>query len=165
MIILYQGKAKELIDYAKKEANLSTVINTDAYPVRISFFSKGEQMDLFSYKDGEEEQSGGTPGLEFVFYDKIEIKTNDNFHISEEAFNKLKNLSKEVNRLFLNAFCQQVKEICEKFNTDDIPGVKPCDIEWKKKKFFTAVVDKRDYEGVIEQIQKRTTLPKYILED
>lgn len=144
MIILYQGKAKELIDYAKKEANLSTVINTDAYPVRISFFSKGEQMDLFSYKDGEEEQSGGTPGLEFVFYDKIEIKTNDNFHISEEAFNKLKNLSKEVNRLFLNAFCQQVKEICE-----------------KEEKYSLDHAN----TAFLRELRECTTLPKYILED
>ena len=40
----------------------------------------------------------------------MEIKTQDDFGVSEEVFNKLKTLAKEVNRLYLNAFCEQVRD-------------------------------------------------------
>lgn len=109
-IFSYKQKVSELKEYVKKNTGSVVHINTEAYPVVISFFKKGtEQLNLFD-KHVEDEDKGKTPGLQFIFYEKMEIKTQDDFGVSEEVFNKLKTLAKEVNRLYLNAFCEQVRD-------------------------------------------------------
>lgn len=109
-IFSYKQKVGELKEYVKKNTGLVVHINTEAYPVVISFFKKGtEQLNLFD-KHVEDDDKGKTPGLQFIFYEKMEIKTQDDFGVSEEVFNKLKTLAKEVNRLYLNAFCEQVRD-------------------------------------------------------
>ena len=109
-IFSYKQKVGELKEDVKKNTGLVVHINTEAYPVVISFFKKGtEQLNLFD-KHVEDEDKGKTPGLQFIFYEKMEIKTQDDFGVSEEVFNKLKTLAKEVNRLYLNAFCEQVRD-------------------------------------------------------
>lgn len=117
-IFSYKQKVSELKEYVKKNTGLVVHINTEAYPVVISFFKKGtEQLNLFD-KHVEDEDKGKTPGLQFIFYEKMEIKTQDDFGVSEEVFNKLKTLAKEVNRLYLNAFCEQVRDKIAHATTD-----------------------------------------------
>ncbi len=109
MLAKYQGKVAELKEYAKKTCGLDTAIRSNKYPFAIVFMSgKHGQMSLFD--NVETEAENGEKKIVLVFTDKMSMKTSGDITISEEAFNKLKNLSKEVNRLYLNAFCQHVLE-------------------------------------------------------
>ncbi len=148
----YQNKIEELKEYVRKNTGLVVHINTTQYPVVISFFKGGAaQTSIFDSDDDDEKEK--VPGLQFIFYDKMQIKTQDDFGVSEEVFNKLKTLAKEVNRLYLNAFCEQVREVLEKTTPEAIKdalkgnGVKKL-FSWERKKldykgneYFFAVVE------------------------
>lgn len=60
-IFSYKQKVGELKEYVKKNTGLVVHINTEAYPVAISFFKKGtEQLNLFD-RHVEDEDKGKTP--------------------------------------------------------------------------------------------------------
>jgi hypothetical protein len=61
MLIKYQQKAAELKDYAKKTANLRTVIDTAHYPVKISFYEQGKQISLFDTDKPADEKAARLP--------------------------------------------------------------------------------------------------------
>lgn len=115
----FQTKVRELKDYVRKNTKLSVSVDVSEYPVKISFYVGDTQLTLF---DSPTEESEGIPGVQFIFYDKIEIKTQDDFGVSEEVFNKLKTLSKEINRLYLHAFCAHFNSI--RGDLRDFDGVK-----------------------------------------
>ena len=94
-------KIKELQSYAVR-ANLCVQnINTSKYLLSVEFCEK--QIDMFS-----DDVSEASPTLCFIFGDELKIITSDNFKTNETVFNKLKNLSKEINHLYLQAFREEV---------------------------------------------------------
>ena len=99
-------KVKELQSYAVG-ANLCVKnINTAQYPLSVEFYEK--QIDLFS-----EDVNDTAPTLCLIFDDELRIVTSDNFKTNEAVFNKLKNLSKEINYLYLRAFREEVGEFLD----------------------------------------------------
>ena len=106
----YRAKVDELNEYVRKNTGLTVMIVTENYPITISFFREREQVSLF-----DEGIDDSTPGMQFIFNEKMLIRTQENFGISEEIFNKLKSLSKEINRLYLHAFRERMDSphICD----------------------------------------------------
>ena len=158
----FKAKASELKEFGRKNG-FTVQIDTESYPVKISIYAtrkSGGQMSLFDEKTYTEDEEK-TPGLQFIFYEKIELKTQDDFAASEEVFSKLKNLSKEVNRLYLNAFCQKLTEARKlaPLTIDDFPEVQPSEQGWRKKVSFDAVVYGEELvERVNRMIEERTTV-------
>lgn len=99
-----KGKIKELQNYVEDNTCFSIEIRTSEYPVSISFYEN--QLDVFA-----EDVSEAAPSLCFVFDDEMRIITAENFKINETVFNKLKNLSKEVNRLYLHSFREEIDKV------------------------------------------------------
>ena len=160
-IFEYKNKASELKEFGRKNG-FKVYIDTETYPVKISIYeNRGNgQMSLFDEKtDAADEEK--TPGLQFIFYEKIELKTQDDFAASEEVFSKLKNLSKEVNRLYLNAFCQKLTEARkhDPLTLDDFPEVQPCDQQYREKTAFISVVSGDELVARVNRIiEERTTI-------
>jgi hypothetical protein len=99
-----KSKIKELQNYVDENTNFNLEIQSSQYPVSVSFYEN--QIDLFS-----EDVSDAAPSLCFVFDDEMRIITAENFKINETVFNKLKNLSKEVNRLYLHSFREEIDKV------------------------------------------------------
>ena len=99
-----KSKIKELQNYVEENTNFSIEIQSSQYPVSVSFYEN--QIDMFS-----EDVSDTAPSLCFVFDDEMRIITAENFKINETVFNKLKNLSKEVNRLYLHSFREEIDKV------------------------------------------------------
>lgn len=97
-------KIKELRDYTAGNTNLEVKINSAQYPVSVTFYEK--QIDMFS-----EDVTDAPPKLCFIFNDETQIVTDENFTIGESVFNKLKNLSKAINLLYLHAFREEIEKI------------------------------------------------------
>lgn len=157
----YKAKAQELKEFGRKNGFI-VYINTEGYPVKISIYAKqgGGQMSLFD-NNSEAADEEKTPGLQFIFYEKIELKTQDDFAASEEVFSKLKNLSKEVNRLYLNAFCQKLTEARKRapLTLDELPEVQPCDQQYREKTAFISVVSGDELVARVNRIiEERTTV-------
>lgn len=136
-IRLFEKAVNTLKNYVSENTSLSVIVNTSSYPVKISFVESSKQMSVFDEDNGGESAAE----LQFVFYDKMQIKTQEDFSVSEEVFNKLKSLSKEVNRLFLTAFFEKNGELHKKVGQylDECAGVEPIgNIEGKRH--FLAVV-------------------------
>ena len=96
-----KSKIKELRNYVEENTNFNIEIQSSQYPVSVSFYEN--QINMFS-----EDVSDTAPSLCFVFDDEMRIITAENFKINETVFNKLKNLSKEVNRLYLHSFREEI---------------------------------------------------------
>lgn len=157
----YKAKAQELKEFGRKNG-FTVHIDTEGYPVKISIYAKqgGGQMSLFD-NNAETADEEKTPGLQFIFYEKIELKTQDDFAASEEVFSKLKNLSKEVNRLYLNAFCQKLTEARKRdpLTLDDFPEIHPCDQQWREKRaYITVTYGEELMEKINRIIGERTTV-------
>lgn len=101
-IIKLKYKVSELKKYVEENTQFSVEIRSTKYPVSISFYEN--KIDLFS-----EEITDTVPLLCFVFADEMSITTTEDFKISEAVFNKLKNLSKEINRLYLHSFREEIE--------------------------------------------------------
>lgn len=99
-----KNKIKELQNYVEENTNFNVEIQSSQYPMSVSFYEN--QIDLFS-----EDISDTAPSLCFVFDDEMRIITAENFKINETVFNKLKNLSKEVNRLYLHSFREEIDKM------------------------------------------------------
>lgn len=97
-------KTSELQNYVAENTMFSVKIQTSKYPVQIEFCEN--QIDMFS-----DDVSHMSPSLCFVFDDEMRIITTENFKINEAVFNKLKNLSKEINRLYLHAFREEIDKV------------------------------------------------------
>lgn len=143
MTALYQFNkaAQALKSYVSENTSFSVDIDVTSYPVKVTFYEETRQMTI----EDNPAESEKTSVLQFIFYDKMTIKTQEDFHISEEVFNKLKTLSKEVNRLYLNAFFEKFdafrKNIAQSFSRcDGIQKIGKSSIGWEKKEFFLAVI-------------------------
>lgn len=93
-------KVSELRRYIEENTTFGVVIKADEYPLTIEFYQN--QIDMFT-----QSASDVSPSMTFVFDDEMRIITVEEFHINETIFNKLKNLSKEINRLYLHAFREE----------------------------------------------------------
>ncbi len=108
-----KDKIEELQNYVYENTRLTTAIRSSKYPLSIEFSEN--QIDMFS-----EDVSSTSPSLCFVFDDEMRIVTTENFKISEAVFTKLKNLSKEINRLYLHAFREEIEKVINPiWNTED----------------------------------------------
>ena len=99
-----KSKIKELQNYVEENTNFDVEIKSSQYPVSVSCYEN--QIDMFS-----DDVSDTAPSLCFVFDDEMRIITAENFKINETVFNKLKNLSKEVNRLYLHSFREEIDKV------------------------------------------------------
>ena len=108
-----KDKISELQNYVCENTGLACTIKSCKYPLSIEF--RENQINMFS-----EEVSRTSPSLCFVFDDEMRIVTAENFKINEAVFNKLKNLSKEINRLYLHAFREEIDKVIDPlWNTAD----------------------------------------------
>ena len=138
---LFKKAVSALKNYVMESTSFSVDIDVSSYPVKVTFYEESRQMTI---EDNSAEGENASV-LQFVFYDKMTIKTQEDFRISEEVFNKLKSLSKEVNRLYLNAFFEKLdafrKNIAREFyNCNGIEKIGKSSQSWDKKEFFLAVV-------------------------
>lgn len=108
-----KAKTKELQNYVEENTNLDVEICSTSYPLLVSFYET--QIDMFSAT-----ATNTAPKLRFVFNDEMCIITAKDFKINETVFNKLKNLSKEINRLYLHTFREEIDYAIEPiWNTVD----------------------------------------------
>lgn len=138
---LFEKGVQALKNYVSENTPFSVNVDVSRYPVKISFFEDERQLTIESNGDGDSEK---VPSLQFVFYDKMQIVTQDDFHIAEETFNKLKSLSKEVNRLLLNAFFAKFntfeKTVTEQIsNTEGLIKIGNPSTGWDGKEFFLCI--------------------------
>ena len=111
-------KIAELKDFIKTETDLDVKIHAESYPLSIEFYDA--QIGMF-----DEDKPEDTPTLRFVFSEDMKITTEENFTVGEKVFNKLKSLSKEINRLYLNAFREELDGVIGAFwDTKDGKSVK-----------------------------------------
>ena len=102
----------KLMKYVGDETNLRAEVNAEGYPLRISFYKDAEQLDMFhktDASDGMIDAATGeriVPHTTFEFFANMRIVTEGKFKIADAIFSKLKSLSKEANRIFLNEFCE-----------------------------------------------------------
>ncbi len=97
-------KIEELQEYVSETTVFGVKIRTSTYPVQIEFYES--QIDMFT-----EDIQDTAPTLCFVFDDEMRIITAEDFKISETVFNKLKNMSKEINRLYLHTFREEIDKV------------------------------------------------------
>lgn len=102
-IIKLREKINELQKYVNENTTLDLKIQSSKYPLSIKF--RKTQLEILS------EDESASPTLCFVFEDEMRIVTTENFKINEAVFNKLKNLSKEINRLYLHAFREETDKV------------------------------------------------------
>lgn len=138
---MFNKAVSALKNYVVENTSFSVDIDVSSYPVKVTFFEESRQMTIED--DAAECEKASV--LQFVFYDKMQIKTEEDFRISEEVFNKLKSLAKEVNRLYLNAFFEKFdsfrKNIAQTFNScNGIDKIGKSSESYDKKEFFLAVV-------------------------
>lgn len=108
-----EQKIAELKDFVKVETDFDVKISADKYPLSIEFYDA--QIGMF-----DEEGQDNAPSLCFVFTEDMKITTEENFTVGEKVFNKLKSLSKEINRLYLNAFREELDGVIAPFwNTEN----------------------------------------------
>ena len=127
-----KDKVAELKKYIDENTTLKVVIKSDKYPLTIEFYQS--QIDMFT-----ENVPDVPPSLTFEFDDEMRIITVEEFKINETIFNKLKNLSKEINRLYLHTFREEFDKVIE-------PMWDACD-----GKVQVAVYDKTRFESVLNQ--------------
>lgn len=140
-LYMFNKAVSALKNYVSENTPFSVDIDVTSYPVKVTFFEECRQMTI----EDKAADCEKTSVLQFVFYDKMQIKTQEDFRISEEVFNKLKSLAKEVNRLYLNAFFEKFdsfrKNIAQSFNhCKGIDKIGKSSESWDKKEFFLAVV-------------------------
>ena len=138
---LFKKAVSALKNYVIENTSFSVDIDVSSYPVKVTFYEESRQMTI----EDEATDCENASVLQFIFYDKLTIKTQEDFRISEEVFNKLKTLSKEVNRLYLNAFFEKFdsfrKNIAQSFNCcNGIDKIGKSSESWDKKEFYLAVV-------------------------
>lgn len=108
----FKRQIGKLMKYVDEETNLRAEVNADSYPLRISFYKDAEQLTLFQESGKEEETIDAATGKRiiprttFEFFTNMRIVTEGKFKIADAIFSKLKSLSKEANRIFLNEFCE-----------------------------------------------------------
>lgn len=95
---------QELQNYVAENTFFGVKIQSTNYPVQIEFYEN--QIDMFS-----EDVQESAPTLCFIFDDEMRIVTAEDFKISETVFNKLKNMSKEINRLYLHSFREEIDKV------------------------------------------------------
>lgn len=111
----------KLAKFVEEETSLDMEVNATSYPLRISFYHQKEQLSIFDNTEAAannqtiDAASGEiiTPTVTFEFYEKMRIVTAGKVKISDAIFSKLKTLSKEANRIFLNEFCEAMIAIRE----------------------------------------------------
>lgn len=110
-----------LKNYVMENTMFSVDIDVSSYPVKVTFFEEARQITIEDNLADVEK----TSVLQFIFYDKMTIKTQEDLRISEEVFNKLKSLAKEVNRLYLIAFFENFNNVEENIASviHSTPGV------------------------------------------
>jgi hypothetical protein len=129
-------KIEELRNYVNGNTGFSMEIHSSAYPMSIEF-RKGPQIGLL-----DENVSENSPSLCFVFDDEMRIITTEDFKINEAVFNKLKNLSKEINRLYLHSFREEFDKAIE-------PIWNCCD-----EKAQVVFYRKRDFDKIMNQFEE-----------
>ncbi len=95
---------QDLQKYVEENTNFGVKIQASTYPVSIEFYES--QIDMFS-----DDVSEAVPSLCFIFDDEMRIVTAEDFKISETVFNKLKSMSKEINRLYLHSFREEIDKV------------------------------------------------------
>ena len=138
---LFNKSVSALKNYVMENTSFSVDIDVSSYPVKVTFFEESRQMTI----EDNAADCENTSVLQFVFYDKMQIKTQEDFRISEEVFNKLKSLAKEVNRLYLNAFFEKFdafrKNIAQSFSRcAGIDKIGKSSERFDKREYFLAVV-------------------------
>ena len=132
-----KSKIEELQSYVEDNTNFNIEIQSNQYPMSVSFYEN--QIGVFS-----DDVSDAAPSLCFVFDDEMRIITAENFKINETVFNKLKNLSKEVNRLYLHSFREEIDKIIipmwECINST-------AQVALYKKKHFDRIMNRSASEG------------------
>lgn len=128
-----KDKVDELRKYTGENTIFGITIKSDKYPLTVEFYEA--QTTMF-----EDSVSDTSPSMTFVFDDEMKIVTVENFKINETIFNKLKNLSKEINRLYLNAFREEFDKVIN-------PMWDACD-----GKVQVAIYDKTRFENVLNQL-------------
>ena len=127
-------KVEELKKYIDENTTLKVVIKSDEYPLTVEFYQS--QIDMFT-----ENIPDIPPSLTFEFDDEMRIITVEEFKINETIFNKLKNLSKEINRLYLHAFREEFDNVIE-------PLWNACD-----GRIQIAIYDKTRFESALNQFK------------
>lgn len=153
---LFNKAVTTLKNYVMENTPFSVDIDVSCYPVKVTFYEEDRQMTI----EDEATDNENVSVLQFVFFDKMQIKTQEDFRVSEEVFNKLKNLSKEVNRLYLNAFFEKFdafrKNIAQSFSRcNGIDKIGKSSEAWDKKEFYLAVVHPQD---IIDSLAKMIEL-------
>jgi hypothetical protein len=129
-----ETKVEELQRYTEENTTFGVVIKSDKYPLTIEFYQ--EKIDMFT-----ENISDISPSMTFVFNDEMRIVTVEEFKINETIFNKLKNLSKEINRLYLHAFREEFDSVIN-------PLWNACN-----DKVQVAIYNKAHFESVLNQFE------------
>lgn len=102
---MLDDKIIELRKYVNENTQLDIEISAGTYPLVIKFYDT--QIDMF--EDGEPSET--VPTLCFVFWSEMRIVTTEGFKINESVFSRLKNISKEINRLYLHSFRQDIENV------------------------------------------------------
>ena len=157
-LYLFNKEVEALKNYVTDNTSFSVNVDVSSYPVKISFFEECRQSSFFDKPDAN--ASDRAAELQFIFYDKMQIKTKEDISIPEEVFNKLKTLSKEVNRLFLNAYFAKFnafeKRVLETFDRrKGVSKIADVKADWRGKQRFLAVVTPKD---IIDSIFSETSL-------
>lgn len=97
-------KIIELKKYVNENTELAIEIQSSTYPLVIRFID--QQVNMF-----DEDEPETPPTLDFVFLSKMRIVTTEGFKINESVFSRLKNISKEINRLYLHSFRQDIENV------------------------------------------------------
>lgn len=153
-LYLFNKEVQTLKNYVNDNTTLSVNVDVSSYPVKISFFAECKQTSFFDDND----RSDSAAELQFIFYDKMQIKTKEDMSISEEVFNKLKTLSKECNRLFLNAFFAKFdncrKKVLETFDQrKGIDKIGKSAQNYEGKEYYLALIKPQDIiNSIIDDI-------------
>lgn len=102
---MLDDKIIELRKYVNENTELQIEIEAGTYPLVIKFYDT--QINMFE----DDEPSETVPSLCFVFWSEMRIVTTEGFKINESVFSRLKNISKEINRLYLHAFRQGIDDV------------------------------------------------------
>ena len=102
---MLDDKIIELRKYVNENTELQIEIEAGTYPLVIKFYDT--QINMFE----DDEPSETVPFLCFVFWSEMRIVTTEVFKINESVFSRLKNISKEINRLYLHAFRQGIDDV------------------------------------------------------
>ena len=90
---------KAKIQKVAEDNDLVFIFDASCSPIRFIFKEAEDAQCRFD--DTDEQEQAKKPALKFIFRDGITVKADNNFVLSDEVYNKLKNLCKKMHYLFL----------------------------------------------------------------